>query len=509
MPSAGPPGEGLSPGLDMETELKFSLSPETRGLIERHVMALPLDGRPSTEKQSTTYFDTARRKLRKAGISLRVRHAGGGFIQTVKSADDGTFQRHEWEWPVESSEPDLERLAEIPQLRTVTCRRLEPVFSSNIERTRMLLSPATDTKIELAIGVGDLRAGDAGESVSELELELKSGEPHALFQMGLELLDVAPLVISGESNAQRGYRLRDGTRMRAHKPKRASLDRTVRIHDAFARLANSLLDDLLANQPAVLHGDEVEGIHQMRIGIRRLRSLMVLFEPILEAQAATGFADELKRLGRILGAARDWDVYLSESLPSAVETLADRQAVEPLLAAALQCRHKAHQAAKKAVQEPAITRFILAFGAWSRSKDGAVPGRRAGRRLKKFAPEMLDRLARKVRKRQAAIDPNELATLHALRKSAKKLRYAIEYLEGLYGRKAKQYHKRYSALQKRLGELNDLATLQHLSQVLAASHLERVPALAIVQNRSDALIAQAIDHLRRPLARADRERPFW
>ena len=80
----------------------------------------------------------------------------------------------------------------------------------------------------------------------------------------------------------------------------------------FARLSGALLDDLLANQPAVLRGDEGEGIHQMRIGIRRLRSLLVLFERFLEPHAATRFSDELRRLGRVLGAARDWDVEYRE-----------------------------------------------------------------------------------------------------------------------------------------------------------------------------------------------------
>lgn len=492
----------------METELKFSLSPEARDRIERYAEALPSDGRSSTEAQSTIYFDTPRRKVRKGGFSLRVRQSAGKFVQTVKSAGNGSFRRQEWEWPVASDRPDLQRLAEVPQLRPIAYRGLEPVFRTDIERTRLVLRPASKTKIELAIGVGTVTAGDASESVSELELELKGGEIDALFRLGLELLEVAPLVVAGESNAQRGYRLRDGTRPAVHKPKQVDLHRTIQVREAFARLSGALLDDLLANQPAVLGGDEVEGIHRMRIGIRRLRSLLVLFEPCLEAQAASRFTDELRRLGRVLGVARDWDVFLAETLPAATVTPADRKTIEPLRAAAMERQHDAHQAAKKAVQEPSFTRFILAFGAWSHDTEGAMPGR-GPRRLKEIAPKMLDRLARKVRKRQGAIDPEALATLHALRKSAKKLRYAIEYFDGLYGKKSRRYYKRYAALQKRLGELNDLATLQRLSQELAAEHLEWVPALAVLQNHSGALMAQALDRLQRPLARAQREKAFW
>lgn len=114
----------------METELKFSLSPETRARIERHAGALPVDGGLSTEAQSTTYFDTPRRKLRKAGFSLRVRQSADKFVQTVKLASNGAFHRQEWEWPVASDEPDLRRLAEVPKLRAL-CKRA-PRFSTVI-----------------------------------------------------------------------------------------------------------------------------------------------------------------------------------------------------------------------------------------------------------------------------------------------------------------------------------------------------------------------------------------
>jgi triphosphatase len=106
------------------------------------------------------------------------------------------------------------------------------------------------------------------------------------------------------------------------------------VQQTFTRLSAAVLDDLLVNQPAVLRGEETEGVHEMRVGIRRLRSLLVLFEPFLERHAAERFADELRRLGRVLGSPRDWDVFLDESLPAAIETAADLKTIEPLRAAA-------------------------------------------------------------------------------------------------------------------------------------------------------------------------------
>ena len=493
----------------METELKFALSPEARDRIKCHAEALAAADGASTQTQHTTYFDTPGRALRKAGFTLRVRQADDGFVQTVKSAGDGTLHRQECEWPVDSAEPDCRLLAKVPGAPRLDGEALEPVFHTDVRRTTLSVTPAAGAKVELAFDDGSVTAGDAGEPLSELELELKGGAEDALFRLGLDLLQVAPLALLNESKAERGWRLRDGGQPKARKPHPVTLEPGMAVHEAFARLSAGVLDDLLANQPAALRGDEMEGIHQMRVGIRRLRSLLVLFEGFVEPHAAARFEDELRRLGRVLGEARDWDVFLAESLPAAIETAADLKAVEPLRAAAEERRHAAHQAAKKAVQEPSFTRFVLAFRAWSGSAEATIPDRVGDRPLEELAPAMLDRVARKVDKRVAAADPDEPTTLHELRKSAKKLRYAIEYFESLYGGSAERYSKRCSALQKRLGSFNDLVTLERLADELTVDRLDLAPALGVVGNRSKAHLARTLERLDKPLARMERAKPFW
>jgi inorganic triphosphatase YgiF len=493
----------------METELKFALSPEARHRIERRALPLAAGGTSQTEGQCTRYFDTAGRALWKAGFTLRVRQKEDGFVQTVKSGDDGIFHRQEWEWPVSSPEPNRGLLAEVPGLPELNDAVLEPVFRTEITRTRTIVTPAAGTKVELAFDEGTVLASDRGEPLNELELELKSGEEEALLRLGLDLLEMAPLVLQNESKAERGYRLSDGWRRPPRKPGPVALERGISVQQAFARLSAAVLDDFLFNQPAALRGDEMEGIHQMRVGIRRLRSLLMLFEPLLEPHATARFDEELRRLGRVLGAARDWDVFLADSLPAVIETAADLKTIEPLRAAADQRRHVAHEEAKKAVQEPSFARFALAFRAWTSSADATMSDRVAGRPLEDLAPTMLDRPARKVSKRLAVSDLDEPETLHDLRKSAKKLRYAIDYLESLYGGRSERYYKRCSVLQKRLGTFNDLVTLRRLAQELTADRLDLAPALGMLENRSRPLVARALERIDRPLARMEREKPFW
>ena len=89
--------------------------------------------------------------------------------------------------------------------------------------------------------------------------------------------------------------------------------------EALRVIIGETLGHLLTNQPAALAGDP-EGVHQVRIAIRRIRSALRLFSPHLEAHARRLFEGELRRAGRTIGEARDWDVFCDEILPQVAES---------------------------------------------------------------------------------------------------------------------------------------------------------------------------------------------
>jgi len=318
-----------------------------------------------------------------------------------------------------------------------------------------------------------------------------------------------PLSLMSESKAERGYHLLNGTGPDACKPPPVELQAGLGLPDAFGRLGQQVLDHLMVNQPATLRGDEQEGIHQMRVGIRRLRSLLVLFERHLEPHARDRFEEELRRLGHVLGAARDWDVFLAETLPRVRDKDGHSAGLDRLSATALECRHAAHQAAKKAVLETAFTRFVLAFWSWSLGADEALIGKARTLALEEAAAGMLTRLERKVERRLGDCDDSDPSSLHRLRKSAKKLRYGIEYLESLYGKDAKPYHKRCNALQKRLGDINDLTTLVDRAASLARERIDLAPAVGALADRSESLVQEELKGLHKRLRRFANESPFW
>src|SRR5262249_21256965 len=144
--------------------------------------------------------------------------------------------------------------------------------------------------------------------------------------------------------------------------------RGMRVADAFREVVLAGLLHLLANQDCSAKGD-MEGIHQLRVALRRLRSALVLFKPHLQPRATSRFDVELRRLAIILGEARDWDVFCVETLaaasPPSESCAAETSGWEHLLRTAAEGRRRqAHGAMVRELGGPSLTRLALEMAAW-------------------------------------------------------------------------------------------------------------------------------------------------
>jgi inorganic triphosphatase YgiF len=419
-----------------ETELKLALSPS----IAESVLALPVltrnrAGKAKSRRVVTTYFETPENDLARRGLTLRVRRADDKRIQTVKSVGDSAVakSRGEWEWPVKRAKPDLGLLKEAPiahLLAEVSEDRLTPAVVTDVVRTTQNLQLEGDV-VEAALDVGSVVAGKATQDIRELEFELRQGTPASLYRLALELNSAVPFDIEVESKAARGFRLKGGLPPQASKPSKMLLKSDNSAIEALRTIIEETLGHLLANQSAALAGDP-EGVHQVRIGIRRVRSVLRLFSPDLEAHAMRLFEDELRNAGRTIGEARDWDVFCDEILPQVSETAEAQELVGMMKAPAEVRRAAAHEACERQLHAPSFRALLLGLAAWIES--GREERRHLGDKLKRgmlnIGGELLDRLDDKALKRGRTVDPNAAATeLHPLRKSLKKLRYSIEFLE--------------------------------------------------------------------------------
>ena len=248
---------------------------------------------------------------------------------------------------------------------------------------------------------------------------------------------------------------------------------------------------MLANEPAVLDGTNPEGVHQMRVGLRRLRAILALARPLLAEDVAAYLRDELRWLQKQLGPARDWDVFIAETLERLAVHRGASNGLGRTLRLADKARSDAYAQARAAIVDPRFTAILLRTEVWLDRGLWMRPGKRARKALAKpaaaFARAALDKRQRKMRKLGDRAGELSETELHRLRIRAKNLRYAAECFQSLFGRKkAWPYIKSLREIQDVLGTLNDTVVSHDLMAELAARAANRKSLYRAV-SRVDAL----------------------
>ncbi|MCR0982307.1 CHAD domain-containing protein [Roseomonas populi] len=247
--------------------------------------------------------------------------------------------------------------------------------------------------------------------------------------------------------------------------------------EAFCHMVKATLASLAAHRPAAVAG-EPEGVHQMRVATRRLRAIISTFHPGLPEEAEARFNAGLRRLGQVLGEARDWDVFITQILPAAAVDGLRIHDLARLEEAASRARAAAQSSLRAAVSGPAFTNTIESLSAWA--EDAADPSSPQGhgklaRQARKLAPRLQERLARTVRRRGRHIRRRSETELHDLRKALKKLRYGVELLAPLHESGRKTFRRACQSLQEELGALNDAVMAAELTRRLESEDPSLAP----------------------------------
>ncbi len=504
--------------MSTEVELKLGLSPEAARRLAR---AAPLrgtaHGRPHRSHLETVYFDTPELALRAHGVALRVRRAGRHWVQAVKGgghAQGGLHTRREWETRVAGSEPELQLLP--PPARELLApvddigRRLVPVFTTAFRRTTWQVA-REGALIEVALDVGEIRAGRRRRPLCEVELELKEGRPLALFDLALTLLEAVPMVPEPRSKAERGYALFAATPAQPEHAEPVRLDAAGTAGLAFQRIASASLLKMAANHHGAVTGKDAEFLHQFRVALRRLRAALSLFDSLVGGAELDALKADLRDLARALNAARDWDVWVEETLPRMAQDGHARAA------ATLLRRSRAHQAthrqtARTALTHPNYARLMLRLERWLTAlpESGLKPAQRRLWRtpVRAFAHESLARLDLAVRTRGRRLHQLTVVQRHQLRIAVKKLRYGMEFFAALFPQQeTADYLKQLARLQDELGLFNDLAVAQSLLVQLRG--VRPAPALAIAERWLQSQHATHQRRLKKRWKRFEHSTPFW
>lgn len=493
--------------MDREIELKFLIPPEAAALA-----LAQLKGEGAVRQLDATYFDTRDHALRKAGFGLRVRDGEGGRKQTLKSASaGGVFSRGEWEEKIVGPGPDRDALARTPAAAMLDGEDLSPVFTTRVERTVRIVHVG-EAVIEAALDRGELSADGRRAPVCELELELKSGEPGALFDLARQLSKRVPLRLSLISKAERGYGLAAGPDEPAPRRQATPLDPKATVAEALQALGQAGLTHLCAGLEALREGPEPDAVHQARVATRRLRALLKVFKPLTGDEAAQRLDEELDWLAGEFDAARDLDVFVGDvwAKQAAGVSFAGRDAFERGLKAA---HANAYLRMEAALESPRTREVLLEAAAWLEagpwSTDPALADLRDGRAAA-FAAQVLAHRRKQVKTRAKRFGDLDAHARHKLRLKGKTLRYAAEDLAPLFPehpKRAALFIEASKAVQDLLGDLNDRNVRQALIE--AATHgdgtLARDAARVILADDEDELLkaaGKALDDLLDA-------KPFW
>ena len=509
-----------------EIELKLEASPEDLRRLSRHPLVRSLSSaRAVTQQLESVYFDTEDHDLAAANFGLRVRRSGGRRIQTVKgerSATGGLFERSEFETPIDGDQPNLARIAD-PELRArlfeiVSGKPLVAVFRTEFRRTRRVLRKG-ESEWTLDVDEGRIIAGDRSSSIHEVELELRAGDPTRLFEFALLLQERLDLHPAARSKAERGYALARGEGAAAHPSRRVRLDPDATLEDVLAAILSHCVAHFTANADCAHEGDDPEGVHQMRVGVRRARAALALFEPLLPAERLRFFRSELRWVARELGAARDLDVF-TRGLLAQIEAPRSRYAaLERLRSESVALREECYEGVRACLGSRRYARLVLELGEWisARGWQEHASGDDALRFLEPargFAEAELERRQRKIGRLAERLDESDAAR-HELRIELKKLRYASEFLRDLYrGRSSKRFVRRIARVQSALGHVNDVAAAERiLATLLARLGDERTRehdrAAGFVEGWAAQIAANALRETADAWERLERARPFW
>ena len=401
---------------------------------------------------TSTYYDSGDLRLARSGVTLRYRtgeETGPAWTLKLPVAGHDALERDEHTF---QGSPDVIPL-EAAELVTALVRSapIQPVASLETRRKRWMLCGADDEALaELADDqVTVLDGTRVVARFRELELESRGPDLVALRPIANRLRRAGAVLAEPVPKAVRAL----GPRASAA-PDVTSVE--VSPDDAAAKAVQAALSAglarLIANDPLTRLGD-VEGLHQMRVATRRLRSDLRTFRPLIDERWGRGLSDELRWLGDRLGAVRDPDVQLGHLSGTAADL---RPGIDPYLQRLRDRQIAGRDALLEALRSERyvglLDRMVDAI------RDPLVTDR-AHRRSRGELPKLLRRAWKRLDQTASALSASDAEeSYHAVRIRAKRLRYAAEAIGPALGDRAAALARLAAAaadLQDLLGTMHD------------------------------------------------------
>lgn len=547
-----------------EQELKLHVPAAARRAVLQEVR----QGDATRIRLHALYFDTPTRELARARIALRLRQEGRDWVQTLKMPGADAITRVEVNHPRPGPVLDLSVYAgtefegPLSSLKGELGLRYETDVQRQLRKVR-----SRHGTIELAYDTGVLRAGSLELPISELEFELVSGRPAAIFSVARRWQQRHGLVLDARSKSERGDALAglarelaeqdatgDAETLQERRSKAiarfwapcgaapATLDDSLTPPQAMGRIAGECLDQVARNAAVLAEVDTLgiypagnsEHVHQLRVGMRRLRSAWRLFDGWIAPPPAP-VLEGVRTLFAAFGQNRDQDV-LNETVTPLLQragmpaisfdvpppdvdsqSIASGKAFQGWLLDTLEWSldvQPPEPAALPVMAEPSDTAPEPSF-----SLDGTAPTAAATPTLiipmtsnnepptlRKLLTKRLHRWHSKVAEQGKNFAALDIPARHDLRKRGKRLRYGLAFAESLLPQvRLRGYRKQLAQVQDLLGEINDLAMAKDYYQACVGTHPQAWFALGWISARLEKLTVEAQAAFDQLAA----TKPFW
>jgi CHAD domain-containing protein len=481
--------------------------------------------RPVIRHVERTYWDTPDFELGRAGFAVGLRRSGARHWQRILAIGarrQGGGAVLDVETITTGGRPDLVRLALQPgadarRIGALDAEALVPVFAIDAKRTAWRIGDWRGTGLVLTMETGTIRSPAGEQPICQLILDTETGPASGAYEFARLLWQTLPLELAEFDSAQAGYRLvakadwwPDATK--------AKLTPEMSTRDGILAIGRAALASMRLEMAPLADSATPERVHQARVSIRRLRSVLSVYQPVLPAEPRRRFSRSLGMLANVLGETREWDVFLAETLAPIAQAMPDESGITSLRLSTAVLRE---QATASLLEQAVISAFpilSLMLGAWFDA--GIWPAAEAGEAaeqqflldqpLGQFARDILRKRHRRVMNTAAAFDDPRPAELHELRLHAKKLRYTAEFFAALYPPKAaKPYIVALRQVQEVLGQINDASVTPALLERLRAARHDTSYTTGLVMGWTAARAELARKHFADAWKELEKAKRFW
>lgn len=453
-----------------EVERKYAVDAAMIVPTLTHLPGVASTGQQTTSDLVATYFDTESLDLTCHQTTLRRRTGGHDAGWHLKLGVD-TDHRTELRLPLGRAVKTVPAELLAPVRSVVRDRTLQPVATVRTHRLEYdLLAASGDvlaTVCDDQVHAERLVGSPLVQDWREWEVELVDGD-----QQLFEAIEAA-LTSAG------AIRVRAGSKLKAALGDAVPNPPTVARAGKRATVSELLTSHLAQQRTAVQREDfrvrsgQTASVHQLRIAVRRLRSALTTYRPLLDPEVIDPVRGELRWLGAALAPARDAQV-MHERLRAMLDGEVPELVLGPVVRRLdTHLRGLADEGSEKAREALDSERYLRLLDALDALVDHPPVVRRGDSKAAKAAPRLLERDAKRLRRAVRAVDQASDAhardlAFHEARKKAKRLRYAAQAAAPVLGGPSKRLAKAAKGVQTALGDRQDSVVARELLRDLAA-----------------------------------------